>query len=221
MALNNDMSAMLIDPGRLDLRLSLYPFVNREGRLLLLGFGLSTTLFVGVLGVRFPVLLSGSLPPLGALALWYKLHPQRRRLSPSPQPSLLEASVLRQRLQIEGELNMEALDQWRWIAERLEAVRILAVQCTDLDGGCSVPLLVLLERLVDKARLVADDLQHFSEGSRARDLGRLGRRSKALQEELQVCLDDLGRCYDIALEDAMRCPDVPRTVLITPTLLEI
>lgn len=195
-----------------------HPFANPEGRFLLVGFGLSTCLYVGVLGLRWPVLLTAPLPPLGALALWHRVQPRRRQSSPST--SLLDAPVLQQRLQLEGELTQLALDQWCRITDRLEAVRALAAQCTDLDDGCSVPLLVLLERLVDQARSVEPDLRRLSTGSNRRDLARHGRRAMDLQEQLQVCLDALGRCHDAALDDAMRWPDVPPTVLLTPQLLD-
>ena len=43
---------------------------GREGLLLCCGFGLSTTLVVGALGLRWPVLLPGLLPPLANLGVW-------------------------------------------------------------------------------------------------------------------------------------------------------
>jgi hypothetical protein len=41
----------------------------------------------------------------------------------------------------------------------------------------------------------------------------------ALQELLQKCQEALTHSYEAALEQALRCPDVPATVVLYPLLL--
>lgn len=194
---------------------------GREGLLLCCGLGLSSSLVVGVLGLRWPVLLPGLLPPLASLGVWR--WAQRRLHQPAPSPltaCLLDASELQERLRLDAELGPEASQRRQRIGQRLEAVRGLAAACVELDPDCAVALLVLLERLVHRA--LALDV-HFCRLSRAPTPGSLlllDRRLEALQEHLQNCQAALARCYEAALEEALRCPDGPTTVVLSTLLLE-
>jgi len=194
---------------------------SRDGLLLCLGLGLSTISYVGVLGLRWPVVLTGLLPPAAVLVVWH--HGQRRQRRPTPAPSpasLLDASLLRERLQLETDLPPAIRCQWRMVSERLETLRTLAVHCTELDSGCALPLLVLLERLVDQATGVRGDLRRLNQAPTEGSKRLYQQRLEALQQQLQACQDELGHSYDAALEDALRCPDVPATVLLSPSLLQ-
>jgi hypothetical protein len=196
-------------------------FRSSEVVLLCVGFGLSSSLYVGGLGLRWPVLLTGLLPPLGVLVVWQKGQKgQQRSLSPQPQPTLLDAALLRQRLQLDADLPLAIGSQWRLVSARLEAVRALAVHCVELDSSCSVSLLVLLERLVDRATAVGSDLGRLSQAPTSGAQRLYSQRLEALQEHLQTCLDGLARSYDAALEDALRCPEIPAQVLLSTSLLQ-
>jgi hypothetical protein len=46
------------------------------------------------------------------------------------------------------------------------------------------------------------------------------RRLDVLQEHLQKCQEALRRCYEAAIEEALRCPNVPTTVVLSTLLLE-
>ncbi|MFZ0406757.1 MAG: hypothetical protein WAM11_01410 [Cyanobium sp.] len=193
----------------------------REGLLLYCGLGLSTSLVVGTLGVRWPVLLPGLLPPLASLGVWRWAQRRLRQPAPSPPTAcLLDASLLRQRLRLDVELAPEALHHWRQIGQRLEAVRVLAAACTELDPGCALALLVLLERLVERALAMQDHLCRLNRVPTRDSLLLLDRRLDALQEHLQKCQEALTRCYEAALEEALRCPDGPTTVVLSTLLLE-
>ena len=194
---------------------------GREGLLLCCGLGLSTSLVVGALGLRWPVLLPGLLPPLASLGVWRWAQRRLRQPAPSPPPAcLLDASVLRERLRLDAELALEASHHWRQIGQRLEAVRFLASACAELDPGCAVALMVLLERLVQRALALEDHLCRLSRAPTPGSLLLLERRLDALQEHLQKCQEALRRCYEAALEEALRCPNVPTTVVLTTLLLE-
>ena len=196
-------------------------FRSSEVVLLCVGFGLSSSLYVGGLGLRWPVLLTGLLPPLGVLLVWQKgQQSQRRSMPPPARPSLLDAALLRERLQLDAELPLAISSQWRLVSARLEALRALAVHCVELDAACSVSLLVLLERLVDRATGVGSDLGRLSQAPTAGAQRLYSQRLEALQEHLQICLDGLARSYDAALEDALRCPEVPAHVLLSTSLLQ-
>lgn len=194
---------------------------GREGLLLCCGLGLSTSLVVGLLGVRWPVLLPALLPPLASLGVWRWAQRRLRRPAPTPPTAgLLDASVLRERLRLDAELGPEASHRRQGIGERLEALRGLAAACAELDPGCAVALLVLLESLVQRA--LAFDV-HFCHLSRAPTLGSLlllDRRLDALQVHLQNCQAALTRDYEAALQEALRCPDGPTTVVLSTLLLE-
>ena len=192
---------------------------GREGLLLYCGLGLSTSLVAGALGLRWPVLLPGLLPPLASLGVWRWAQRRLRQPAPSPPPAcLLDASVLRERLDIE--LAPEASHRWRQIGQRLEAVRGLAAACAELDPGSALALLVLLERLVERALAMEHQLCRLSRAPTPGSLLLLERRLDALQEHLQKCQEALTRCYEAALEEALRCPDVPATVVLSTLLLE-
>lgn len=194
---------------------------GREGLLLYCGLGLSTSLVVGVLGLRWPVLLPGLLPPLASLGVWR--WAQRRLRPPATSPPtacLLDASLLRERLRLDVELAPEASDRWRQIGQRLEAVRGLAAACAELDPGCALVLLVLLERLVERALAMENQLCRLNRAPTPGSLLLLERRLDALQEHLQRCQEALTRCYEAALEESLRCPDVPATVVLSTLLLE-
>ena len=194
---------------------------GREELLLYCGLGLSTSLVVGTLGLRWPVLLPGLLPPLASLGVWRWAQRRLRQPAPSPPPAcLLDASVLRERLRLDAELALEASHHWRQIGQRLEAVRFLASACAELDPGCAVALMVLLERLVQRALALEDHLCRLSRAPTPGSLLLLERRLDALQEHLQKCQEALRRCYEAALEEALRCPNVPTTVVLTTLLLE-
>jgi hypothetical protein len=194
---------------------------GREGLLLCCGLGLSTSLVVGALGLRWPVLLPGLLPPLASLGVWRWAQRRLRQPAPSPPPAcLLDASVLRERLRLDAELALEASHHWRQIGQRLEAVRFLASACAELDPGCAVALMVLLERLVQRALALEDHLCRLSRAPTPGSLLLLERRLDALQEHLQKCQEALRRCYEAALEEALRCPNVPTTVVLSTLLLE-
>ena len=194
---------------------------GREGLLLCCGLGLSTSLVVGALGLRWPVLLPGLLPPLASLGVWRWAQRRLRQPAPSPPPAcLLDASVLRERLRLDAELALEASHHWRQIGQRLEAVRFLASACAELDPGCAVALMVLLERLVQRALALEDHLCRLSRAPTPSSLLLLERRLDALQEHLQKCQEALRRCYEAALEEALRCPNVPTTVVLSTLLLE-
>ena len=194
---------------------------GREGLLLCCGLGLSTSLVVGVLGLRWPVLLPALLPPLTCLGVWRWAQRRLRRPAPTPPTvCLLDASVLQERLRLDAELGPEASHRRLGLKERLEAVRRLAAACAELDPGCAVALLVLLERLVQRA--LALDV-HFRRLNRAPTPGALlllDGQLDALQEHLQNCQAALTRCYEAALEEALRCPDGPATVVLSTLLLE-
>lgn len=194
---------------------------GREGLLLCCGLGLSTSLVVGALGLRWPVLLPGLLPPLASLGVWRWAQRRLRQPAPSPLPAcLLDASVLRERLRLDAELALEASHHWWQIGQRLEAVRFLASACAELDPGCAVALMVLLERLVQRALALEDHLCRLSRAPTPGSLLLLERRLDALQEHLQKCQEALRRCYEAALEEALRCPNVPTTVVLSTLLLE-
>jgi hypothetical protein len=194
---------------------------GREGLLLCCGLGLSTSLVVGALGLRWPVLLPGLLPPLASLGVWRWAQRRLRQPAPSPPPAcLLDASVLRERLRLDAELALEASHHWWQIGQRLEAVRFLASACAELDPGCAVALMVLLERLVQRALALEDHLCRLSRAPTPGSLLLLERRLDALQEHLQKCQEALRRCYEAALEEALRCPNVPTTVVLSTLLLE-
>jgi hypothetical protein len=194
---------------------------GREGLLLCCGLGLSTSLVVGALGLRWPVLLPGLLPPLASLGVWRWAQRRLRQPAPSPPPAcLLDASVLRERLRLDAELALEASHHWWQIGQRLEAVRFLASACAELDPGCAVALMVLLERLVQRALALEDHLCRLSRAPTPGSLLLLERRLDALQEHLQKCQEALMRCYQVALEEALCCPDVPATVVLSTLLLE-
>jgi hypothetical protein len=194
---------------------------GREGLLLCCGLGLSTSLVVGALGLRWPVLLPGLLPPLASLGVWRWAQRRLRQPAPSPPPAcLLDASVLRERLRLDAELALEASHHWRQIGQRLEAVRFLASACAELDPGCAVALMVLLERLVQRALALEDHLCRLSRAPTPGSLLLLERRLDALQEHLQKCQEALRRCYEAAIEEALRCPNVPTTVVLSTLLLE-
>jgi hypothetical protein len=167
---------------------------GREGLLLCCGLGLSTSLVVGALGLRWPVLLPGLLPPLASLGVW--------------------------RLRLDAELALEASHHWRQIGQRLEAVRVLASACAELDPGCAVALMVLLERLVQRALALEAHLCRLGRAPTPGSLLLRERRLDALQEHLQTCQEALRRCYEAAIEEALRCPDVPATVVLSTLLLE-
>jgi len=194
---------------------------GREGLLLYCGLGLSTSLVVGTLGVRWPVLLPGLLPPLASLGVWRWAQRRLRQPAASPPTAcLLDASLLRQRLRLDAELAPEASDHWRQIGQRLEAVRALAAACTELDPNCALALLVLLERLVERALAMEEQLRRLSRAPTPGSLLLLERRLDALHKQLQKCQEALTRCYEAALEEALRCPDVPATVVLSTLLLE-
>ena len=138
---------------------------------------------------------------------------------PAPTGSLA-ASLLRQRLRFDAELAPEASDHWRQIGRRLEAVRGLAAACAELDPGSALALLVLLERLVERALAMEKHLCRLNRAPTPGSLLLLERRLDALQEHLQKCQEALTRCYEVALEEALRCPDVPATVVLSTLLLE-
>ena len=194
---------------------------GREGLLLYCGLGLSTSLVAGALGLRWPVLLPGLLPPLASLGVWRWAQRRLHQRAPSPPTDcLFDASVLRERLRLDAELPLEASHHWQQIGQRLEAVRTLGAACAELDPGCAVALLVLLERLVQRALAMDNDLRRLSRAPTPGSLLLLERRLDALQEHLQRCLQALTRCYEAALEEALRCPDVPATVVLSTLLLE-
>ncbi|MFM7733312.1 MAG: hypothetical protein ACKO6F_07620 [Cyanobium sp.] len=194
---------------------------GRERLLLCCGLGLSTSLVVAALGLRWPVLLPALLPPLAILGVWQ--WAQRRLSQPASSPptaGLLDASGLRERLRLDAELSRELSPHWGQIAQRLEAVRCLAAACAELDPGCSVALLVLLERLVQRALAMAEHLCRLSRTASPGSLLLIDRRMNALQDHLQQCQEALTRCYEAALEQALRCPDLPAPVVLSTLLLE-
>lgn len=194
---------------------------GREQLLLCCGLGLSTSLVVGALGLRWPVLLPGLLPPLASLGVWRWVQRRLRQPSPSPPPAcLLDASVLRDRLRLDAELAPAARSHWPQIGERLEGVRSLAAACAELDPGCAVAMLVLLERLVQRALALEDDLCRPSRAFTPGSLLLFRRRLDGLLEHLQKCHEALTRCYEAALEEALRGPDGPATVVVSTLLLE-
>ena len=194
---------------------------GREGLLLCCGLGLSTSLVVGSLGLRWPVLLPALLPPLAILGVWRWAQRRLRRPAPSPPTAgLLDANGLRERLRLDAELSREASQHWGQIGQRLEGVRGLAAACAELDPGCAVALLVLLERLVQRALVMGDHLGRLSRAPGSGSLLLLDRRVNALQEHLQKCQEALTHGYEAALEQALRCPDVPATVVLSTLLLD-
>jgi hypothetical protein len=153
--------------------------------------------------------------------VWRWAQRRLRQPAPSPPPAcLLDASVLRERLRLDAELALEASHHWWQIGQRLEAVRFLASACAELDPGCAVALMVLLERLVQRALALEDHLCRLSRAPTPGSLLLLERRLDALQEHLQKCQEALRRCYEAALEEALRCPNVPTTVVLSTLLLE-
>jgi hypothetical protein len=133
---------------------------------------------------------------------------------------LFDASLLQERLRLDAELAQEACLHWQKVVQQLETVRCLAAACAELDPGCAVALLVLLERLVQRALALEDDLCRLSGASTRGSLLLFGRRLDAVQVHLQTCQEALARCYEAALEGAMRCPDGPATVVLSTLLLE-
>jgi hypothetical protein len=81
-------------------------------------------------------------------------------------------------------------------------------------------LLVLLERLVERALAMENQLCRLNRAPTPGSLLLLERRLDALQEHLQRCQEALTRCYEAALEESLRCPDVPATVVLSTLLLE-
>jgi len=155
-----------------------------------------------------------------SLGVWRWAQRRLRQPAPSPPPAcLLDASVLRERLRLDAELALEASHHWWQIGQRLEAVRFLASACAELDPGCAVALMVLLERLVQRALALEDHLCRLSRAPTPGSLLLLERRLDALQEHLQRCQEALTRCYEAAMEESLRCPDVPATVVLYPLLL--
>lgn len=194
---------------------------GREELLLCCGLGLSTTLVVCTLGLRWPVLLPALLPPLASLGVWRWAQRRLRRPAASPPtPCLLDASVLRERLRLDAELAREASQRWGQIGQRLEGVRFLAAACAELDPGCAVALLVLLERLVQRALAMEAPLCRLSRAPTPGALLLLDLPLAAFLEHLQKCQEALRRGYEAALEEALRCPDGPTTVVLSTLLLE-
>ena len=192
---------------------------GREGLLLYCGLGLSTSLVVGALGLRWPVLLPGLLPPLASLGVWRWAQRRLRQPAPSPPPAcLLDASVLRERLRLDAELAPEASDHWRQICQRLEGVRGLAAACAELDPDCAVAMLVLLERLVQRALAMEDGLHRLSRASTPGSVLLLRQLQEALQEHLRKCHEALTQSYDTALEESLLCGAT--TVVLSTLLLE-
>ena len=192
---------------------------GREGLLLYCGLGLSTSLVVGTLGLRWPVLLPGLLPPLASLGVWRWAQRRLHQRAPSPPTAcLFDASVLRERLRLDAELPLEASHHWQQIGQRLEAVRGLAAACAELDPDCAVALLVLLERLVQRALAMEDGLHRLSRASTPGSVLLLRRLQEALQEHLRKCHEALTHCYDAALEESLRCGAT--TVVLSTVLLE-
>ena len=192
---------------------------GREGLLLYCGLGLSTSLVAGALGLRWPVLLPGLLPPLASLGVWRWAQRRLRQPAASPPPAcLLDASLLRERLRLDAELALEASHHWRQICQRLEGVRGLAAACAELDPGCAVAMLVLLERLVQRALAMEDGLHRLSRASTPGSVLLLRRLQEALQEHLRKCHEALTHCYDTALEESLRCGAT--TVVLSTLLLE-
>jgi hypothetical protein len=185
------------------------------------GLGLSTSLVVGSLGLRWPALLPGLLPPLASLGVWRWGQRCLRQPDPlQPPRCLFDASMLQERLRFDAELAQEACHHWQQVVQRLEAVRCLAAACAELDPGCVVALLVLLERLVQRALALEDDLCRLSRACTPGSQLLLSRRLDAVQVHLQTCQEALSRCYEAALEEAVRCPDGPATVVLSTLLLE-
>ena len=194
---------------------------SREALLLCLGLGLSTSLYLGVLGLRWPVLLTGLLPPSAALLVAQRRQRRLQSATPAaPLPSLLDPSVMRQQLLLNADLPDGIRNHWRLVSERLEALRALAAHCVELDPSCSVTLLVLLERHVDRATTVGRDLVRLHQAPTAGAQQLYRQRLEALQQQLQAGLAGLGRSYEAALEDNLRCPEVPAAVLLSPSFLE-
>lgn len=194
---------------------------GRERLLLCCGLGLSTSLVVGALGLRWPVLLPVLLPPLASLWVWRWAQRRLRQPTPSPPTAcLLDADVLRERLQLDAELTLDASQHWRQIGQQLEAVRVLAAACAELDPGCAVALMVLLERLVQRAQAMEVHLHRLSRTPTPGSLQLLERRLDALRGHQQKCQEALRSCYEAAIEEALRCPDVPTTVVLSTLLLE-
>lgn len=194
---------------------------GREALVLYCGLGLSTSLVVGSLGLRWPVLLPGLLPPLASLGVWQWARPRLRSPAPTPPPTcLFDAGVLQERLQLDAALAHEPARYWHQIGQQLEAMRGLAAACAELDPGCATPLLVMLERLVQRALAMGDDFSRLSTAPTPGSLLLHSRRFVALQDHLWTCHEALTGCYDAALEEAMECPDGPATVVLSTLLLE-
>jgi hypothetical protein len=194
---------------------------GREGLVLYGGLGLSTSLVVGSLGLRWPVLLPGLLPPLASLGVWRWALRRLRQPAASPPPlCLFDANVLQERLQLDAELAVEPAQHWQQIGQRLQAVRGLAAACAELDPGCATALLVLLERLVQRALALEKDLCRLTLAPTPSSVLLSGKRLVALHEHLQRCHEALTRSYDAALEEALLCPAGPATVVLAPLLLE-
>jgi hypothetical protein len=194
---------------------------GRERLLLCCGLGLSTSLVVGALGWRWPVLLPSLLPPLASVGVWRWAQRRLRQPAPSPPTAcLLDASVLRERLRMGTDLGPAAARRWQQIGQQLEAMRCLATACAELDPGCAVALLVLLERLVQRALAMDVHLCRLSHEPTPGAMQLLDRRLDALQEHFHQCQASLTRCYEASLEEALRCPDGPATVVLSTLLLE-
>jgi hypothetical protein len=126
--------------------------------------------------------------------------------------------VLRERLRLDAELAPEASDHWRQIGQRLEGVRGLAAACAELDPDCAVAMLVLLERLVQRALAMEDGLHRLSRASTPGSVLLLRQLQEALQEHLRKCHEALTQSYDTALEESLLCGAT--TVVLSTLLLE-
>lgn len=196
---------------------------GREALVLYAGLGLSTSLVVGALGLRWPALLPGLLPPLASLGVWHWARQRLRHSAAAPPPSptcLLDASVLKERLRSQANLPTDTCERWREVGQRLEALRALAAACIELDPTSAVALLVMLERLVQRALVLEEGLHGLSRAPTPGSLLLVNRRLDDLQEHLRDCLQALSHCHEAALEQVLDCPDVPATIVLSTLLLK-
>jgi hypothetical protein len=171
---------------------------SREGPLLAAGLGLGALLSLGLWGLRPPVLVGALLPAGGAVVHW-RGERRRRQAARLASADLLDPLVLEARLMGlagPGFPPGPLLQHWRRSAQLLEEIRALIASCVRLAPEAAVPLLVLLEGLLDQLEPVRTHLRQ-PDGSLPPSLP---------FDRLQRCRDHLQFLLEQAQRDAQQHP---------------
>jgi len=194
---------------------------------LVVGLLVGYVVFVAALGLRWSVILLGSLPPVAVEVLW-RHRESRRRAAAVDQlaaGSPLDAAVLALRLEqlVRRELPawakpmaLQGQPGWERFCWLLESIRGLAARCAELDPTCSVDLILLMEELLD---LAGHQVQLLQQGSRApTESARLlcTIRADGLECRLRAVLHGLTAAHDEGLEQSLRRSGLPIRLTLPP-----